>query len=285
MLHEFIQGKKFSDLSTLGIGGPVEFYTEVKDIPQMQKVLSFCKEKNYQFFILGKGSNCLFSDAGFRGVVIHNKIDFCTELSPGCFYVGAGYSFSHLGMQTAKKGWTGLEFAAGIPASVGGAVFMNAGAQGTEVEKTIKEVEFIDANGVLQTFKKKDLEFSYRSSSFQKMKGAIVSAKFELTQSLDARPKQLELLDYRIRTQPYHEKSAGCIFRNPTGGSAGALIDRCGLKGVRIGDAEVSFMHGNFLVNKGKASFHDMKALIEKVKHEVKMKEGIELEQEVREIV
>jgi UDP-N-acetylmuramate dehydrogenase len=187
-------------------------------------------------------------------------------------------------MQTAKKGFSGLEFAAGIPASVGGAVFMNAGAQGSETEKTLVQVEFVRPDGTLITFKKSDLQFSYRFSSFQNMEGAIVSALFELTPSIDARTKQRELLDYRIRTQPYHEKSAGCVFRNPAGGSAGALIDRCGLKGARIGDAAVSSMHANFFVNKGVSSCKDMQALIHHVRDEVKAKEGIELEQEVREI-
>lgn len=279
---QFQQNRLLSELTTLGIGGPARYFVEVREIPFMQEVLRFCKAEKLNFFILGKGSNCLFSDTGFNGVVIHNKIDFCNEVAPAEFHVGAGFSFSLLGMQTAKKGFSGLEFAAGIPASVGGAVFMNAGAQGSETGACLKSVDFVDASGTLCTYLKSELAFSYRTSSLQKMQGAIVGATFTLTPSENARVTQRTLLDYRIQTQPYHEKSAGCVFRNPPGSSAGALIDRSGLKGASIGGAKVSEMHANFLVNNTTATCRDMVALIELVRERVKESSGVELEHELR---
>ena len=277
-----IKKKLLSEVSTLGIGGPAKLYVEVKTVEEMIQALSFCKVEKLSFFILGKGSNSLFDDRGFDGVIIHNKIDFIEENDEGHFHVGAGYSFSLLGMQTAKKGFTGLEFAAGIPASVGGAVFMNAGAQGKETCSHLVSVEFIDADGNAHHLKKEDLEFGYRFSSFQKMQGAIISARFQLAKSKTAKKEQRELLDYRIKTQPYHEKSAGCVFRNPVNGSAGALIDKSGLKGISIGDAEVSFMHANFLINKGNATSDDFKKLMDEVRNKVREVHGVDLEVEIR---
>ena len=282
MYSKFIQEKKLSEISTFGIGGAARYFIEVKDIPSLQEVLRFCFQEKLPYLTVGKGSNCLFSDSGFDGLVILNKIDFFKEIELLHLYVGAGFSFSLLGTQTAKKGLSGLEFAAGIPATVGGAVFMNAGAQGADTQSVLLEVEYVDEEGKLHLLKKNELEFTYRFSSFQKMKGVIASVHFCLSTNQDARAKQLELLDYRICTQPYHEKSAGCVFRNPVGASAGGLIDKCGLKGVSVGGAKVSEMHANFLVNSGNATSADMKALIELVKARVKEQHGFDLETEIR---
>lgn len=271
-----------STLCTFGIGGPARYYVEVRQIPEMQQLLAFCHNHSLPFFILGKGSNCLFDDQGFEGVVIHNKIDFLERPSPGVFRAGAGYSFSLLGVQTARDGWSGLEFASGIPASVGGAVFMNAGANGAEACNALLGVEFVDEQGTLRNYSREDLLFSYRTSDFQKMPGAIVSATFSLTPSEVARKKQLEIIEYRMKTQPYGEKSAGCIFRNPSCSSAGALIDQAGLKALACGNAEVSTMHANFIVNKGQATAQDVLLLIEQIKKTVFEKEGVQLESEVR---
>jgi len=282
MYSDFTKGKLLSDHSTFGIGGAARYFIEVKEIAHLQKVLHFCSSEKLPFFVLGKGSNCLFSDDGFDGLVILNKIDFCERGENHEMYVGAGFSFSLLGMQTARSGLSGLEFAAGIPASVGGAIFMNAGAQGSETQSVLSEVEFVDEKGELYRFKKEELHFSYRSSPFQKMKGAIAAARFQLSQETGARKKQLELLEYRIRTQPYQDKTAGCVFRNPEGASAGLLIDNCGLKGVHCGLAKVSEMHANFLVNTGKCSAKDMLALIRLVQTKVKEQHGYDLEPEIR---
>ncbi|MBS0604388.1 MAG: UDP-N-acetylmuramate dehydrogenase [Verrucomicrobia bacterium] len=278
---QFEVEKPLSQLSTFGIGGPARFFVEVQKTEELQAILSYCHTQKLPYFILGKGSNSLFDDRGFDGLVILNKIAFCQFDWP-LVHVGAGYSFSLIGSQTARKGWAGLEFASGIPGSVGGAVYMNAGASGVETCETLIEVTFVNEKGELEVFKRDQLDFSYRSSPFQKRKGAIASAKFLLHPSEEARKKQLGIIEYRTRTQPYSDKSAGCVFRNPESHSAGALIQQCGLKGKRIGGAEVSTMHANFIVNKDRASSKDILELAAFVKQTVKEKTGVDLEMEIR---
>ena len=279
---ELQQGKLLKEVSTLGIGGPAQYYVEIRTVEEMQNVLIYCYDQALPFFILGRGSNCLFDDRGFAGVIIHNKIDFKEENPPGIFHVGAGYNFSLLGSQTAREGWSGLEFASGIPGSVGGAVFMNAGANGKETCESLTSVDFLTPDGVFQIMKKENLQFSYRTSSFQSTRGAIVGATFSLTPSKDARQKQIEIITYRKNTQPYSEKSAGCIFRNPSCGHAGALIDKSGLKGARIGGAKVSEIHANFIVNTDNAKAAEVLALIDHIKRRVKDHAEVDLESEVR---
>lgn len=280
--ESFQQGKLLSEVTTFGIGGPANYYVEVRNVPEMQEVLRFCSLHKMPFFVLGKGSNTLFDDRGYKGVVIANRIDFMEQPSEGCFHVGAGYSFSLLGTQTARQGWSGLEFASGIPGSVGGAVYMNAGANGHETCESLVAVEYVKADGELCTLTKSDVEFKYRFSSFQSASGAIVGATFQLQKSSTARQQQLDIIKYRKSTQPYGDKSAGCVFRNPNCGHAGALIDKCGLKGESIGGALVSPVHANFIVNKERATAKDILALIEHIKKTVHTNTGIELESEVR---
>lgn len=281
-LEDLKTNHPLSSLCTFGIGGPARYYYEARTIQAMQSVIRLCKEKKLPYLVIGKGSNCLFDDAGFNGVVIGNKIDFMENPAPGVFYVGAGYSFSLLGVQTARQEWSGLEFASGIPASVGGAVFMNAGANGSETCEALTSVDFVTDAGELVRFDKENLRFSYRHSCFQTMRGAIVAATFTLTPSKDARPKQIDIIQYRKKTQPYGDKSAGCVFRNPVTGHAGALIDQAGLKGTRVGGAEVSDMHANFIVNRQGATSKDVLALIRLIQHRVRETAGLELESEVR---
>lgn len=278
----FIQNKPLSSVTTLGIGGPACIYVEVRGASAMQEAICQCHHQGIPFFILGKGSNSLFDDRGFNGCVIHNKIDFIECEKPGIFKAGGGYSFSLLGTKTAREGWSGLEFASGIPGSVGGAVFMNAGANGLETKDFLLSVDFIDHRGSLHTYTKDEIVFRYRYSSFQELKGAIISASFALFDGKTPRQNQLKMIRYRQATQPYLDKSAGCIFRNPEGASAGKLIESCGLKGYAIGDAQVSSLHANFLINAAHASSQDFKALIEYVRASVKEKTGIELECELR---
>lgn len=281
MIEQFEKNRFLKNVTTLGIGGAADYFIEVSDILTMQSVLRFCTEKKLPFYLLGKGSNVFFDDRGFRGVVIANRICFREQSAEGCWHVGAGYSFSLLGSQTAREGWTGLEFAAGIPGSVGGAVYMNAGANGCETASTLCSVDYVTADGTLVHFSKEELIFSYRHSSFQEKKGAIVGATFQLNRSAIAREKQIELIRYRQKTQPYDAKSAGCVFRNPPTEPAGSLIDKCGLKGKEIGGAQVSPLHANFLVNENNASSVDFLNLIQYVQHEVKNQTGIELSREI----
>lgn len=278
--HE--EGKPLAHFSTFKIGGPARFFSEVRTKEELKLQLSFCKEKGLPFFLLGKGSNTLFDDRGFNGLVILNRLDYLS-LSEPIFCASSGYSFARLGLKSASLGWSGLEFAAGIPATVGGAIFMNAGAGRQETKDTLVEVLYIDEEGKERRFSKEECQFSYRTSVFQKKKGAIIEGRFSLTPSHDAKLKQKQAVDYRLKTQPYKEPSIGCIFRNPKDAAAAQLIDKCGLKGMMTGGVQVSQKHANFIVNPqemGKAQ--DVLDLIKKIKEKVFQDTGIELEEEVR---
>ncbi|HSX14157.1 MAG TPA: UDP-N-acetylmuramate dehydrogenase [Chlamydiales bacterium] len=277
----FKTNRSLSEFSTFGIGGPIHYFAEVKSIEEMREGLLFAKNQSLPFLILGKGSNCLFDDRGYNGVVLLNRIDFC-EWKDQSVQVGAGYSFSYLGVQSAKLGLSGLEFASGIPASVGGAIFMNAGANGKETCEALVSVQFMDTFGNLKEYTKDDLFFSYRHSSFQTQLGAIISATFRFTPVATSRQKQLEIIDHRMKTQPLKDKSIGCIFRNPEGNSAGHLIQESGLKGLRCGGAKVSEIHANFIVNDQQATSKDILSLMHEVQQRVFLKTGIHLQPEVR---
>jgi len=278
---QYEKDKILAPYSTFGIGGPALLFCTVTTIEQMREVIIDCKRQNLPFIVLGKGSNCLFDDRGFNGCVVLNKICF-VEFDYPSVRVGAGYSFSLLGVQTARSGYQGLEFASGIPGSVGGAIYMNAGANGAETEKYLSDVSFMNEEGILTLYQRHELNFGYRSSEFQQMQGAIVAATFKLEPHEESRKKQLEILSYRKRTQPLSEKSAGCVFRNPSNASAGALIEKSGLKGKRIGGAEVSTLHGNFIINKEGARAEDVLALVHHVREVVREKTGCDLGVEIR---
>lgn len=270
-----------SQLCTYGIGGNAAYLTVARSINEMQRAVEYAREKGLSFFVLGKGSNCLFDDRGFSGLIIQNRMDSLEILEPGIWQVGSGYSFSLLGARTARDGWTGLEFASGIPGTCGGAVYMNAGAGGVETADVLLSVSYLHQDGTFQFYDRGELSFSYRTSPFQKMRGVIISTQFALRPSLEARDCQLELIGYRKKTQPYEDKSAGCVFRNPEGKSAGAIIEQVGLKGVSVGGAMVSTKHGNFIVNKGGASADDVRELVDTIQDRVKESLGLELEREV----
>ena len=270
------KGRFLSEFSTLSIGGPIESFVQVSTVEEMCEAFKY----NIPKMVIGKGSNCLFDDRGFKGLVILNKIDFC-NWDGATVTAGSGYSFSLLGVQSARKNLTGLEFASGIPASVGGAVFMNAGANGKETSDHLISVDYYDGK-TRKTISKKELEFSYRFSSFHKMKGVILSATFSLRRKEIARKTQLEIVTHRMKTQPLKDKSIGCIFQNPEKQSAGAIIDECGLKGLRIGGAEVSTIHANFIINRIGATSSDIKKLIKLVQQKVFQQTGIYLQPEVR---
>lgn len=270
--------KPLAPFCTFGIGGPARYFATSRTLSDLQQLIQWANNRGISFFTLGKGSNLLFDDRGYNGLVIYNRIAFLEELNPSSFYVGSGYSFARLGAMTARKGLAGLEFASGIPGSVGGAVYMNAGANGGETADCLEEVDYIDAEGHRKQLKRSELDFSYRSSSFQKWNGAIAAARFSLVKGEQTLQKQRELLAYRLETQPYEDKSAGCVFRNPQNKGAGALIDAAGLKGYSIGGAAISQKHANFIINKGHATAEDVKRLIQ----EIKKKVGFDLECELR---
>lgn len=268
--------------STFGIGGPARYFARARTIEQMQEMCAYAFDHSLRVFVLGKGSNSLFDDRGFNGLVILNKIDYLDHDDNGIFRVGSGYSFARLGGITARLGWTGLEFASGIPATVGGAIFMNAGANGMQTADTLAEVSYVSEKGQVVHIKKKELAFAYRTSPFQQWRGAIVEGIFHLKASSLAKESQKEILSYRLKTQPYKEKSAGCAFRNPPNLAAGKLIDSWGLKEEHVGGARVSNMHANFIINADGATAQDVLDLMKKIKETIYQKSGILLEEEVR---
>lgn len=277
------RGRSLKSVSTLGIGGVAKYFITVHTREEMVSVAKFIQDESLPFYVIGKGSNSLFHDKGFDGLIVLNKIN-SLEIDANRVKVGGGYSFSYLGVKTARTGLGGLEFASGIPGTVGGAIYMNAGANGSETQDFLTSVTFIDFEKGIIAKKKEDLVFGYRTSSFQLINSIIIEAEFKLTHKNHARDKQIDFLEYRMATQPYNEKSAGCIFRNPDDISAGALIEQCGLKGKRIGGAVVSLKHANFILNDGNASATDVLELIQFIQKKVKEKTGIEIKTEIKRV-
>lgn len=267
-----------STVSTFGIGGPAALLFRAKTVPDLQEAMEFAFASKTRCLVIGRGSNCLFPDTGFPGLVIVNRLEEVREEDGGRFIAGGGARLPSLSLQTARSGWGGLEFAAGIPGSVGGAVCMNAGASGQQTGAVVESVDYIDERGALHTLS--GLSFGYRSSSLRGKGGVIASVTFQLRKEEHALDRQKEMAEYRKRTQP-KERSAGCIFRNPPGLSAGRLIDEAGLKGRSIGGAQVSPVHANFIVNQGGATAADVRALIEVVRSEVLARSGVSLDCEV----
>ncbi|KAG0455130.1 hypothetical protein HPP92_024124 [Vanilla planifolia] len=281
--------KLLRDLSTFSIGGPCSLFLEVHSPAQLLSAARLARARSLPLLVLGRGSNCLFSDRGFDGLVVLNRSPSASAepIGPtGRVRAWCGYPFNRLGVQTAAEGWGGLEFAGGIPGTVGGAAFMNAGADGQETADVVETVEVVTREGEVKLLGREDVSFGYRWSSMQEMKelAAILAVTFRLHPSTAARNRQRMFLDRRRKTQPIGDRSAGSVFRNPVGMgvTAGELIDIAGLKGFEIGGAKVSELHANFIVNKGGATAKDVLALIGYIKDRVDRLFGIQLKEEIR---
>jgi UDP-N-acetylmuramate dehydrogenase len=270
--------------TTIGIGAKASYLVQVISIEEMMQALQYAKDRAMRFVVIGRGSNSIFARQTFEGLVIVNKIAYF-EHKECSIFVGAGYSFSSLGAKMSQRGFAGLEFAAAIPGTVGGAIFMNAGASGQETKDCVKSVSYINEKLELVSREVTYDDFSYRSSIFCDMKATIVGAEFQLTKDDQAGVRQKDILRGRVLSQPYDQKSAGCMFKNPQEMPAGALIDTCGLKGLREGGAGISLKHANFLVNLEGATPKDAEMLLQKVEKEILRKKGIRLEREVRFII
>lgn len=270
-----------SRFSTFRIGGPARYFKELTSVDEALTVFAFLKTASLPYIVIGKGSNCLFDDQGFDGLVLYNNIQGKQFLSDTQIKVYSGVSFSLLGKRLSSQGFSGLEFAVGIPGTVGGAVFMNAGTTSANTASLLVNVEVINHSGELLSIPREKLLFSYRTSPFQKEQVFIVSATFQLTKDPTAAKRAKSLMEERVSKQPYESPSAGCIFRNPEGISAGALIDQAGLKGLTVGGAQISEKHGNFMINTGNARAADILKLIEIVQ-ETLTKKGVVLQKEVR---
>ena len=276
-----------SSHTTFRIGGPADRLVTVGTVEQLSAVLRLAREQEIPVMLLGRGSNLLVSDKGIRGVVLQLGGDFqkITLLEDGCAVrAGAAASLRALCDFACEHGLSGLEFAFGIPGSAGGAVYMDAGAYGGEMRDVVRSVTHMTRAGELVTLQKDELEFDYRKSRYTGGEDVIVSAEFALIPGdQDAiREKMAELLNRRREKQPYDLPSAGSVFKRPKNGFAAAMIEECGLKGRRVGGAQVSEKHSGFIVNLGGAACKDVLALIEIVQEEVFKQTGTQLECEVR---
>ena len=276
---------------TFKIGGPADVFVMPANEVQLCQAVALCRQQNVRYYLLGNGSNILFADEGYRGAVI----DVSAEKADGGVLVRqteageeltvcAGMKLAELCTLALQRGLTGLEFAYGIPGTVGGAVYMNAGAYGGEMKDVLASVRYLTAEGQIVEVPAAALDLSYRHSVFEENGGCILSAKFHLKkgnrETIKARMN--ELMAKRIDKQPLDKPSAGSTFKRPAGAFAAALIDQCGLRGYRHGGAAVSEKHCGFVVNLGGATCADVLALCEEVRTIVKQKTGYDLEKEIR---
>lgn len=277
--------ERLSQHTTMKIGGPADIFIEPSSLENIQKVMTFLKERQIPWRAIGRGSNLLVSDKGIEGVVIKlgSGLDHLT-INDSTITVGGGHSLVSLSTLISKKGLSGLEFASGIPGSVGGAVYMNAGAHGSDISKILTKAHILFEDGSMEWITNEEMEFTYRTSVLQKKRpGIVLEAEFQLTKGdRTAIVSQMQKnKDYRKETQPWNFPCAGSIFRNPLPNYAGKLIEDAGLKGYQMGGAKISEMHGNFIVNAGNATAKDVLDLIQYIKDTILHLYGVKMETEV----
>ena len=270
---------------TFKIGGPAQLFVQPQTEQQLCSAAALCKEQAVRYYLLGNGSNILFADEGFAGVVIDiSALGSDIAVEGNMLTAGAGVRLTALCRAALEHGLSGLEFAYGIPGTVGGAVYMNAGAYGGEMKDVLTVVRYLTAEGEVVQASAAELDLSYRHSIFEENGGCILSAQFALQpgNAADIRAKMDELMAKRADKQPLDTPSAGSTFKRPAGAFAAALIDQCGLRGFCHGGAAVSDKHCGFVVNLGGATCADVLALCDEVRAIVKEKTGYELEKEIR---
>ena len=270
--------------TTYGIGGPADLMIFPKSKQDLIKVVEIINKNKIQLAILGSGSNVLVSDNGIRGAVISLKNSLKQiEVDDNILYAECGTMLGKIVKHAVKNNLIGLENLNGVPGTLGGALIMNAGAWGGEISENLIHVEVINSKSEIQKIQKKDLNFSYRQSSFNK-DDILLSAKFNLKKADKDIIKEnfIEAQSGRKKSQPLNKRSAGSLFKNPKNKSAGKLLDDAGLKGFSIGDAKISEKHANFFINDGDASSRDMLMLIKKAHKAVKDKFNVNLSLEVK---
>ncbi len=268
------------------VGGCADYYVNCTDRKELSSLLSFLTEEGVPHMLIGNGSNLLFRDSGYRGVIIHLEGEFqdC-EVQGDTVIAGSGKLLSSVSSLAAKSGLAGMEFASGIPGSIGGAIYMNAGAYGGEMKDIVTRVWLMSPDGKEETVRTGvEMEFAYRNSCLQRTGEIVTKVELKL-QPEDAEAIQAriaELTEKRVQKQPVNFPSAGSTFKRPAEGYAAALIQESGLKGVSVGGAEVSEKHSGFIINKGGATATDVLQLMELVEKKVYEDSGIHLEPEVR---
>ena len=282
---KYFEHESLAKHTSFKIGGPAEIFAKPSSVKQVCDIIEFCQKNNTKLLPLGKGSNVLVSDDGIDGIVMNFGSEFSkiTLLDEETVYCEAGTGLAALCNFAQENSLSGLEFAYGIPGSVGGAVFMNAGAYGGEIKDVILYADHVDKDGNPGRFTGEELLMSYRHSAYSAKEYFITGAAFRLTKGNkeDIKAKMDDLLGRRFDKQPMDKPSAGSTFKRPEGAFASALIDQCGLKGFRVGGAEVSTKHAGFVVNRGGATCKDVLQLIKDVQKKVKDDTGFFLEPEV----
>ncbi len=268
--------------TTFRIGGPADFYVSVRNTEELRKVLACLKEEEVPWYILGRGSNLLVGDGGFRGCVIALDRMDGIAVEGRCITAMAGASLAQTAQAAREHGLTGLEFASGIPGSVGGALVMNAGAYDGSMDQVVREVTLLQ-DGEVRTLPAKELHFAYRHSLFKETSAIALGCRMELQPGNpeDILAGMQELAVRRREKQPLEYPSAGSTFKRPEGMFAGKLIMDAGLRGFRIGGAQVSEKHCGFVVNRGGATAEDVRAVIRSVQEKVEEQFGVHLEEEV----
>ena len=284
----FSENFNLSSYTTIQVGGIAEYFAEPRSIYEFFNLIKWSKSKNQKCQIIGAGSNLLINNIFIKGLVICTKKmkSFIIEPYSGVVEAESGVMLPTLSNCLAKKGLQGGEWAIGIPGTLGGAIYMNAGTRDVSIAKNLISVKVIN-NKTLETFEieKKDINFEYRFSSFQTNNLAIISAKlnFEPNRNIENLIKTTKNnLKLKTETQPYHLPTFGSVFKNPKNHYAAKLIEDMGLKGFKIGGAEISTMHANFIINNSSASSKDIFELITVIQQKVLQKKGIYLQPEVR---
>ena len=280
---DFTERKSLSPLCTLRVGGEAEVFTAPSSIEDMKNLFAFVVSRKIPFYILGGGSNVLFPNGLVHGVVISTEnlksIEWRTNLTVD---VDAGFKLPMLMKELREKDLAGMEFAAGIPGTLGGALYGNAGAGGRGVCELVDDVTAIESNGEIKTWSSNKINYSYRKCSLADGQRIIVSVRMTFRQ---ANPKDKEVYEsfmLRRGSQPHAFGNAGCTFKNPEGYSAGKLLDEAGCKNLCVGDAVVSDQHANFILNRGNATSSDIMKLIKICSERVYQNTGIKLEPEIR---
>ena len=282
---EYICDEPMKNHTTFKVGGNAQVFVTVNSKEELSALMKYISTENISYFILGKGSNLLVSDSGIKGVVITLSGEF-TDIKTkdgNKIFAGAGASLMKLCRFAQENSLSGLEFAYGIPGSVGGAVFMNAGAYGGEMKDCLVSADYITPQGECGTFTIDELQLGYRTSVFKNKNYIITGCTLSLKEENKdiIKEKMDDLLGRRRSKQPIEYPSAGSTFKRPDGAFAGTLIESCGLKGYTIGGACVSEKHAGFIINKGGATFEDIDSLIKEVQKKVKDETGFFLETEV----
>jgi UDP-N-acetylmuramate dehydrogenase len=267
------------------IGGPVDIMVLPRNVEEIKLVVEFCREKELAMFVFGQGSNMLVRDKGIRGLAIKlgNNLKEI-QISGEEIWAQAGIRLSELSHKAAAASLNGLEFAEGIPGSLGGAVVMNAGAYGGEMKDIVVEIEALKESGELQVFYPGEFGFDYRKSNFQNNEYIIIAVKMRLSTGNieEIQKKMRSFASSRREKQPLEYPSAGSVFKRPSGYFVGPMVEQLGLKGFRIGGAEVSEKHAGFIVNSGNASACDVLELIAMIRKAAKEKFGVDLQAEIR---